>query len=821
MTKFSWKDSLPHLIALALFLILPIIYFSPILENKQLNQHDSMTYIGMSKEIVDYNKKGDDLALWTNSMFGGMPSYLIGLPTNTAVNPIYTVTNLFNLRPASFVFLYFIGFYITLLLFGTNPWLAIVGAFAFGFSSYNFIIIAAGHASKAIAIGYMAPVVAGFYFALKKDLWIGSAVFALFLALEIFAGHPQITYYGGLIVLIMGIVEMIFSIKDNQLPNLLKRGLVLVAFASLAVASNTGRLWTTLEYGKYSMRGKSELTNDISNKTTGLDRDYATRWSYGIGETMTLLIPNFNGGSSTVGFGEGSETGKTLKSNNVPNADTVVKQLPGYWGDQPGTSGPVYFGAIICFLFVLGLFLLEGPIRTWTVAATVLSIALAWGHNFMPFTNFFLDYFPGYNKFRTVTMILVIAGFTFPLYAVLTMQKLINGEIDKRKLLKPLAWSIGLTAGISIVFALLPGIAGPFLSAADNQLPDWLHASMVADRKSLLQADAIRSAIFILLGAGVVWALSAKNLKANYAILILGVLIVVDMWGVDKRYLNDGNFVPGREAKNPIKATMADIEILKDKSADYRVLNIAVGTFADVSTSYFHKSIGGYHGAKMRRYQELADFQINNEMAILGERIGKIKSESGIDSLFLGLNALNMLNTKYLIYNPQAMPILNKHALGSVWLTDKYKLVENADQEIAKVKDIDPAKEIVVDKKFSGQLAGIALAGDPNAKIAITAYSPNKMTYHYQGNGNQLAVFSAIYYPQGWNVYVDGRIVPYFQANYLLRGMVLQKGNYDIVFKFEPKSFIIGQKVSVWSSLVLLLLIATLLFKKFFYHGEH
>ena len=814
MTKFSWQKSVPHFAAIFLFLLLPIIYFSPVLENKQLNQHDSMTYAGMSKEIVDYNKKGDDLALWTNSMFGGMPSYLIALPTTTAVTFIYTVTNLYNWRPINFIFLYLIGFYIALLLFGVSPWLAIVGSLAFGFGSYNFIIIAAGHASKAIAIGYMAPIIAGFYYALKKDKWIGGAVFAIFLALEIYANHPQITYYTFLILLIMGITELVSAFREKQLPELFKKSLIIIGFGLLAVASNTGRLWTTWEYGKYSMRGKSDLTNDKANKTTGLDRDYATGWSYGIGETLTILIPDFNGGSSAVGFSEDSETGKVLKSNNVPNANTLVKQLPGYWGSQPGTSGPVYFGAIICFLFVLGLFLLKGNIRTWVVIATLVSVALAWGHNFMPLTNLFLDYFPGYNKFRTVTMILVIGGFTFPLYAILTLQKIVNGEIDRKTLLKPLAWSVGLTAGIALIFALLPGIAGSFVSAADGQFPEWLQSSLIADRKALLQSDALRSAIFILLGAGVIWGLVEQKVKLNTALLILGGLILIDMWGVDKRYLNNGNFVSDREAKVPYTATLADIDIMKDKTPDYRVLNLGVSTFNDAGTSYFHQSIGGYHGAKMRRYQELIDFHIGNEITLIGQRLEKVKSESGIDSLFLGLNSLNMLNTKYLIYNPQAAPVLNKHALGSVWLVNRYKIVDNADQEIAAVKLIDPAREVVIDKKFQELLKGVSPSSDSTSKIELKGYSPNKMTYHYQGNGNQLAVFSAIYYPKGWNAYIDGKIVPHFQADYLLRSMFLPKGNYDIIFKFEPKSFLTGQKISFWSSVILLLLIAALLVKR-------
>ena len=815
MTNFSWKKSLPHFTAIILFILLPIIYFSPVLENKQLNQHDSQTYTGMSKEIVDYNKKNNDLALWTNSMFGGMPSYLIALPTTTAITSVYTVTNLYNWRPINFIFLYLIGFYITMLLFGVSPWLAIVGALAFGFGSYNFIIIAAGHASKAVAIGYMAPIIAGFYYAFKKDKWIGGSVFAIFLALEIYANHPQIAYYTFLILLIMGITELVSAIREKQVPEFLKKSLIIIAFGLLAVASNTSRLWTTWEYGKYSLRGKSELTHDQANKTSGLDRDYATSYSYGIGETLTLLIPNFNGGSSAVGFSEDSETGKVLRSNNVPNANTIVKQLPGYWGSQPQTSGPVYFGAIICFLFVLGLFLLKGAVRIWVVIATLLSIALAWGHNLMPLTNLFFDYFPGYNKFRTVTMILVIAGFTFPLYAILTLQKIANGEIDRKAWLKPLAWSVGLTAGIALVFALIPGIAGSFISPADSQFPDWLQKSLIADRKALLQADAIRSAIFILLGAVAIWALVEKKLKVNSSILILGALILVDMWGVDKRYLNDASFVSDREAKNPYKATAADLEILKDKTPDFRVLNMAVSTFNDASTSYYHQSIGGYHGAKMRRYQDLIDFQISKEMALMGQRIEKIKTDSDLDSLFRGLNSLNMLNTKYLIYNPQAAPVLNKHALGSVWLVDKYKIVENADQEIAAVNLINPAKEVVVDKKFQDQLSGFTLTNDSSAKISLTAYSPNMMTYHYQGNGNHLAVFSAIYYPKGWNAYINDKIVSHFQANYVLRSMLLPKGNYDIVFRFEPKSFLTGQIISFWSSLILLLLIAGLFAKKF------
>ncbi|MEK7718008.1 MAG: hypothetical protein AAB347_00125, partial [Bacteroidota bacterium] len=498
MDNVLFKKALPHLTAVLLFLVLPAIYFSPQLEGKKLNQHDTNTATGMAKEITDYNKSHSDLALWTNSMFGGMPAYLIGLPTYSAISPIYKLTTLFDWRPISFVFLYLIGFYLALLLFGLNPWISLIGAIAFGFSSYDFIIIAAGHNTKAVAIGYMAPMIGALYHAWKKNLWIGSAFFALFLALQIYANHLQITYYTMLTILIFGMAELYFAFKEKTVSDFLKRSGIIALFALVAIATNAERLWTTYEYGKFSIRGASELTADKGNQTSGLDKDYATGWSYGVDETLTLLIPNFKGGASMINFGENSATADLLRSNNVPNANAIVKQLPGYWGTQPGTSGPVYVGAIVLFLFVLSLFLTKGPVRAWIIAATIFSVLLSWGRNFMPLTNFFLDYFPGYNKFRTVSMILVIAGFTIPLLASIGLNKIFSEEIDKVVWKKAMIWSVALTAGISLVFFLIPGLSGSFVSASDSQMPEWIRNGLVSDRTSFLRSDALRSIALIL-----------------------------------------------------------------------------------------------------------------------------------------------------------------------------------------------------------------------------------------------------------------------------------------------------------------------------------
>lgn len=807
MKHLSGKKVLPHIFALLVFLLISVIYFSPVLDGKELRQHDKTTFRGMSQEVKQYNQTHDDKALWTNSMFGGMPAYLIHVPfTSNLMRGVHLLINFNNLRPICFLFIYLAGFYLAMLLFGLNPWLSMVGAAAFGFSSYFLIIIAAGHNSKAHAVGYMAPIIAGVYYAFRKNGWRGAVVMGLFLSMQLYVNHLQITYYTFLVVLFLGVAELVRAFREKRLPAFFRTIAILVLFAVLAVGSSAGKLWTTFEYGNYSIRGKSELSHNQENKTSGLDKDYATAWSYGVGETLSLMIPNIKGGSSFGGFDEDSETFKTLRQNQVPNAKKIVGQLPGYWGEQSVTWGPVYAGAIVCFLFVLGLFLVGGTLRGWIVAATILSILLGWGKHFMPLTDFFLDFVPGYNKFRTVSMVLVIAEFTFPLLGLLALKKIFDDKVEKAQLMKALKWSVGITGGISLLFFLVPGLSGTFASPADVQLPDWLRESIQLDRKSLLRSDALRSLILIVLAASTILAFYLKKLKPNVAILVLGVLILGDLWAVNKRYLNNDNFVSVREAKKEFQLTTADKEILKDKDPNYRVLNLAVSTFNDASTSYHHKSIGGYHGAKMRRYQELIELQLTPEMQQVGKKLGEIKSVEELGNLFAETPVLNMLNTKYLIFNPQAAPIRNTNALGSAWVVDEAHVVATADDEIAALGVINPAKEAVVNNAFSNQLSALSAQQDEEATLKLIAYSPNEVSYQFNGKTSRLGIFSEIYYPKGWNAYIDNKLVSYFRANYVLRAMVLPAGDYRVRFKFEPKAYSYGADISLVSSLLLLIL---------------
>ena len=801
-----------YLIAIVIFLGISILYFSPVLEGKRLKTHDNATWAGGAQELKKYYEETGEDALWTNSMFGGMPGYLIS--TQYPANLIKYVDKVLKTvpRPASYVGITMFGFFLLLMIFGVNPWIGIIGAIAYGFSSYYFIILAAGHFSKAVAMAYMAPLIAGIVFAFRGKKLLGGALMGISLSLELLAGHLQITYYTLLIVLIFGVVQLIEAFQKRCWNDFLKTTGILIIFAILGVGSNYSRLKTTAEYGKFSIRGKSELTTNKENKTSGLDKDYATQWSYGKLESFTLMIPNFMGGASGGELSKGSETYQVLKKNRVPNANNIIKQLPLYWGPQPFTSGPVYVGAIVCFLFVLGLSLVKGPEKWWLLTATVLSVLLSWGKNFMPLTDFFLDYIPGYNKFRTVSMTLVIAELTIPLLGFLALKKIFNGEISKEEFRKALKWALGITGGFALLFSLIPGIAGDFSSAADAQLPQWLIEPLHADRKALLRSDSIRSLIFILLAAGTLWAFVEKKIKINLAILALGVLVLVDMWPVNRRYLNNDNFVNKREVDVPFKPTRADQEILKDKDPDYRVLNLSVSTFNDASTSYFHHSIGGYHGAKMRRYQELIDYQIQGELQEMSEGLSNVSNQEGVDSLFSQLGVLNMLNTRYIIFSGERAPLYNSKAFGNAWFAKNLNRVKNSDEEMALLGQINLRETALVDERFESLVKNFTPGKDSLASIKLIKYAPNHLVYQSKGNRDQIAVFSEIYYPKGWNAYVDGKKTDYFRTNYVLRGMIIPGGEHKVEFKFEPKSYITGNKISLASSLILLLALFGIVF---------
>ncbi len=734
-----------------------------------------------------------------------MPAYLISVkyPGNL-LKYADTALRIFRM-PVSVLFIAMVGFYLLLTLFGVNPWLSVTGSIAYGFSSFFFLILAAGHNTQAIALAYMAPVIGGIYYAYRKNALKGALLTGFMLSLEILANHLQITYYGVLCLMVFFIVELFRSVREKSFPKFLKTTLVLIIPFVIAIGVNFGNLYNIYEYGKYSTGGKSNLVTENRDASKGLDRDYITYWSYGIDETMNLLIPDFKGGSSTP-FSRDSETVKALRQNN---AAAYSSQIMKYWGTQPGTDVPHYAGAIVIFLFVLGLVIVKGPEKWWLLIATVLSLMLAWGKNFMPLTNLFIDYFPGYNKFRAVTMALVISQFCIPLLGILALRDFYSGGLSKKEMLKGIKVAGGITGGILLLVLLVPGIAGSFLSPYESSgFPEWLKTAMVDDRKSLLRSDAFRSLALILLAAGTILGFTYGKIKKDHSVLILGVLILFDLWSVDKRYLNSDRFEQQSAVRKSFTPAAADAIILKDTSY-YRVLNLSVSTFNDNSpTSYFHKSIGGYHGAKLERYQELIDSCIYPELALFSKAADSAKTAGELLHVFDYTPALNMLNAKYLIYNPDAPPLVNPHAIGNAWFVQRPVFVNNANQELADVNLIDPSYEAAIDQRFRDLIKSDSFPVARGDTIMLLSYQPNQLIYSYTAQGERLAVFSEIYYPAGWECYIDNQRTIYFRADYVLRAMIVPEGTHEIRFVFKPESYYAGNKVSLASSLILLLLTA-------------
>ena len=808
------KPALPHLIAVLIFTVISFAYFYPVLEGKVLKANDSTVSKINSKEIQDFRNKNGREPLWTNSIFSGMPAYLISTkyPGNL-IKHADTFLRMFKM-PVSVLFLSMLGFYIMLLAFEVSPWLAITGSIAYGFSSFFFQILGAGHNTQAIALAYMAPMIGGIYYAYRHDALKGALLTAFFLTLEIQANHPQITYYALICLIIFGIVEFIYSLKNNSVVNFFKTSALLIIPFIIAVGINFASLYTTYEYGKYSIRGKSDLVGENKNVTSGLNKDYITYWSYGVDETFNLLIPNYKGGSSHP-FDRNSETYKVLSKNNNQAA---ANQLQKYWGPQSGgTEGPHYVGAIVFFFFVLGLILIKGPEKWWLLAATILSIMLAWGKNFMPLSNLFIEYFPGYNKFRAVTMTLVIAEFCIPLLGVLALRDIFNGTITKKEIIRGLKITAGITGGFILLVIIFPGIAGSFIGQGENDYPEWLKSALITDRKGLLRNDSIRSFVFILLSSGVILGFIFDKLKKEYAILIIALLIVLDLWTVDKRYLDADRFERPSTIQKSFAPTVADAFILKDPT-QHRVLNLAVSPFNDNSpTSFFHKSIGGYHGAKMERYQELIDSCIFPELAAFGGAAQKAKS---VEELQTALNdtpvpVLNMLNTKYIIYQSNALPLINSNALGNAWFVEKPVFAENANKEISLMNSVNPSKEAIIGNSFKNQITKPSFPVLENEKIVLISYQPDELRYKYSAREEKLAVFSEIYYPAGWKCYIDGKESRYFRADWVLRGMVVPAGDHEIMFTFKPSSYYTGNKVSLASSVLLILLFGGYFFTKY------
>lgn len=817
MKKINFKSLTPYVIAVILFIILSFAYFPALFEGKVINQSDISSYQGAARELEDYRAQTGEEALWTNSMFSGMPSTMISTRyKGNFIEKIYDQFFFFP-RPASYFLIALIGFYLLMLVIGVNKWLAIVGACAFTLCSYNLQILQVGHNAKFVAIAFIPMVLASLIYAYQKKPLPGAIFFGITLCFEILANHMQITFYLALMVIAYGIAQLYSAIKTKTLPRFFKTSCFIILATLLAAGSNVNHLWPTWEYAEYTMRGGSELTlnQNENNKTKGgLDKEYATNWSYGIEETPNLLIPNFNGGASSSDVGQDSETYKTLKQYGIGDAEHIVKAIPTYWGPQAFTAGPMYMGAISIFLFILGLVLIKGPTKWWIAGISLLALLLGWGRHFMWLSGLFYDYVPLYNKFRVPSMILIVLQCTIPLLGFYCLNKILKGEFDKAALMKGLKIAGGITGGFCLLFALLPGLAGSFSSSDDlSSFRNFqqLIPALVADRKSMLQGDAFRSFVFIILSVGVIWLYIRKKLGTNHAILAMGILTLADLWTVDKRYLNNDHFVTKRDFQKSFAIRPVDKEILQDKSLDYRVLDISVNTFNDSHVSYHHKTIGGYSAAKLQRYQDMIDYHILPEIIAFSKDLEHGATLTTAEESLAGQKVLNMLNTKYIILDANTV-IENRSALGNAWFVRDYKWVNTPDEEIITLKETNPAETAIISKDFESIIQDKGFNFDENATIKLTEYAPNRLVYQTTAANEQLALFSEVYYPKGWKASIDGKETEHFRANYILRGLIIPAGEHTVVFEYKPQSYYLGAKISmIFSGTLLLALLVVIL----------
>ncbi len=799
-----------HLAIIGIFIALCFVYFSPALQGKALYQSDVLMAQGMQKEIMDFKAKDGKGPLWTNSMFGGMPAFQIWVqyPNNVTTYVISSLKTIFP-NPIDTVLLYLLGAYLLFCVLRINPWLAAAGAIAFAFSSYNFQIIDAGHSNKAMAIAFFPPILAGIILTFRRQYILGAVLTALFLAIEIRTNHIQMTYYLFIALLIYVGIELYHAIKSKSSKDFIKSFGYLAAASVLAIAVNAGMLWTTYEYGTETIRGKSNLTTDKSEPNNGLDREYAYQWSQGVGESLTFLVPNAYGGGSGPNLDEKSEVAKALAAKGIPAEQLLPAMqqlsqvgLSTYWGDKQFTSGPWYFGAIICFLFILGLFIVKNRIKWWILSASILCLLLSFGRHLPFLSDLFFNYFPLYNKFRAVESILVIVGFLIPVLAILAVKEVASQTEDPKKLQKNLLYSLYLTGGLLIILIVLPTAFLSFktqnhglfieqltqITNGDKGFADSIADALVKDRISLARMDALRSLLFVLIGAGLIWALIKKKMNPQFVFITLAVLVLVDLWSIDRRYLNNEKFVEKNVLAQQFEPRDVDQLIMRDQSY-YRVLDLSQGNpFSNSVPSYFHKSLGGYHAAKLKRYQEVLDKQFN----------GAINED-----------VLDMLNTKYLItadQNGQKETMKNRAtAAGHAWFVQKVEYVKNADEEMMAISSFDPKNVMVVDQKFKSLIDINKVGYDGNGFIRLTNYHPDHLTYEYSSGRDALAVFSEMWYDKGWNAYVDGEKIPYFRADYILRAAQLPGGNHKLEFKFEPTSYYTGETISLIASILLLL----------------
>lgn len=793
--NFSFKKVLPHIFVFLGFIVLSLAYFYPVLQGKEIFQSDIAQYIGMARQQNEFRAETGEEPYWTDAAFGGMPTYQLG--ANYPHNYVKKIDSLLRFlpRPADYLFLYFIGIYILFLVLKVDYKLAFLGALAFGFSTYLIIILGVGHNAKAHAIAYMPWVLGGILLCFRRKYITGFLLLAFGMALEISANHFQMTFYLLLLVLVLGLVYLIDAFRKKELPHFFKAIGVMVVAVILAVGANATNLLATQEYADFSTRGDTGLTitpEGTPDKSDGLDYTYITEYSYGILESFNLFIPRFMGGSSAENVGTDSAIYKQLLQlgANPVQAAQFAESAPTYWGDQPFVGAPAYVGATVLFLFVFALFLVRAKLKWWIVGGTLLALLLSWGKNFGFLTDFFINYIPLYNKFRAVSSIQVLLELCIPVLAIVGLCRFFFREETPERKQYALKWATIITGGVALIFLLFKGMLFSFTGASDGVLiqqlgPEFVRA-LKEDRRAVFTADAIRSLVLVILTAAVLWLFLQKKFKTNIAILALGALILFDLVAVDRRYVDSEDFVKSSVVNRPFQANEADREIMKD-DGHYRVFDLSGSPFNTARTSFFHNSIGGYHAAKPGRMQELYDFYISQN----------------------NLQVLNMLNTKYFIIPTEEGVVAqqNPETNGNAWFVREVKVVENANEEILGLDGINTGKVAVVDNDFAEYLPQQNFTVDSSARIELISYQPNELKYRTTAQNESLAVFSEIYYPNGWQAYIDGEEVPHFRANYVLRAMMVPAGEHEITFKFEPQVVKTGSSIALASSVLLGLLL--------------
>lgn len=803
--KTWFNRNATHLAIIGIFIAICFIYFSPAWQGKVLMQSDVTQAQAMQKEIKDFQSADGKAPLWTNSMFSGMPSYQIWVsyPKNIGTHLMSAVKGIAP-YPIDVTLLYLLGAYLLFNVLRINPWLSAAGAIAFAFTSYNFIYIEAGHASKAYAIAFMAPVIAGILLSLRGKYLLGASILALAMALEIRVNHIQVTYYLFIALLILLGIELYHAIKEGQTARFFKAIGIMAVATVIALAVNAGLLWTTYEYSKESIRGKANLSSETKEADQqGVSREYAYQWSQGVAESITFLIPDAFGGGNGQRQREDSEVVKELVSMGAPAGQAVqfAQQLPLYWGDKPFTSGPWYFGAVVIFFFVLGLFIVKSRLKWWLASATLLSVLLSFGRHFPLISDIFFDYFPMYSSFRAVESTLVIAALLIPILAILAVNELIQHGKSIPKLDKKILYSLAIVGGISLIVWVMPDLFFSFQRAdhqqlvqtlsqqfGDNSIGPRIGNALIKDRIAIARSDAFRSLIFVLLGAGVAWLLMKGSLKAQSATIALALIVLIDLWGVDRRYLNKDSFVEETQMRQVFKPREVDNLIIMDKDPNYRVLDLTSNPFRNATPSYFFKNIGGYHAAKLMRYDELIERQF-------GRSINE--------------DVLDMLNTRYIITTKgesESQTIQRRNrAAGNAWLVDKVTYVKDNEEEMNAIDSFDPRREAFIQEEFKPFINESRLGSAGNASITLTNYRPDHLVYEYSAPNDVLGVFSEIWYSKGWKAFVDGEEVPILRANYVLRAAQLPGGNHQIEFKFEPQSYYMGENISLVASIVLVL----------------